>query len=200
MTPTRPINLESGLRPTAAAPAVTFTGDRRAPQPRLEPDVARLRPLDRDAALRILIDEVKAALIERFGALPASPQPQFAAAHAAVGTSSLVSDLAGLLHALLADDVNESDELAQSSLELVEEAVVAGGRRAVEAIAQMPQATAEVRAGVEQMRWLLVRMVEVQARTVRAKPRRRDEENPQGGEKNTRLSYEVERDREDPPA
>jgi len=121
MNPTRPINLESGLRPTAATPAVNLTGERRSPPPRLEPDVSRLKPLDRDAALRILIEEVKAALIERFGTLPNTP----AAPHALADSSNLVSDLARLLQALLAEVAGETVELAQSALEIAEEAVAA---------------------------------------------------------------------------
>ena len=172
MNPTRPVNLESGLRPTAATPAVSLTGERRSPPPRLEPDVSRLKPLDRDAALRILVEEVKAALIERFGALPNAP----ATPHALADSSNLVSELARLLQALVADVAAETTELAQAALEVAEEAVLEGGRRAMAAIAGMTQVSAEVRDAVEQMRWLLVRMVEVQARTLRGKTRRRVEE------------------------
>jgi hypothetical protein len=178
MNPTRPINLESSLRPTAATPAVNLTGERRSPPPRLEPDVSRLKPLDRDAALRILIEEVKATLIERFGTLPNTP----AAPHVLADSSNLVSDLARLLQALLAEVAGETVELAQSALEIAEEAVLEGGRRAMAAIAQMPQVSAEVREAVEQMRWLLVRMVEVQARTLPAGTRRRVEEIARGDE------------------
>lgn len=178
MDPTRPINHESGLRPTAATPTVNLTGERRSPSPRLEPDVNRLKPLDRDAALRILIEEVKAALVERFGVLPNAP----AAPHVPADSSNLVSDLARLLQALVADVAGETDELAQATLELAEEAVLEGGRRAMAAIGQMPQVSAEVRDAVEQMRWLLVRMVEVQARTLRGRTRRRVEEIARGDE------------------
>ena len=176
MNPTRPVNLESGLRPTAATPAVNLTGERRSPPPRLEPDVSRLKPLDRDAALRILIEEVKTALIERFGTLPNAP----ATPHALADSSNLVSELARLLQALLAEAAGETDEHAQATLDLAEEAVLEGGRCAMAAMAQMTQISAEVRDAVEQMRWLLMRMVEVQARTLRGRSRRRVEEIARG--------------------
>jgi hypothetical protein len=149
-----------------------------------------VRPLDRDAALRILIEEVKSALAERFGALPAPSAP----AHSAADGSSLLSDLARLLHALLADRAGENMELADSTLALAEEAVHAGSRRALDTIAQLPLVDADVLGAVEQMRWLLVRMVDVQARTLR-KPARRRSTEPADGE--SRLPYEVERDLED---
>ncbi len=191
MNPTRPVYLESGLRPTAATPAVNLTGERQSPQPQLAPDVARLRPLDRDAALRILIEEVKLALIEQFGSLPAPPAPSRAGAEGA----DLLSDLARLLQALLSDVGGEDEERAASTLARAEEAVAVGGRRTLDAIAQMPQAGADVREVVEQMRWLLVRMVDVQARTLRARVKR----GPlQDAETETRLPHEVERDAEDP--
>lgn len=192
MNPTRPINPVPAIRPGTATPAVSRTGERRTPLPRLEPDVARVRPLDRDAALRILIDEVKSALVERFGALPNPPAP----AHAATDGSSVLSDLARLLHALLADRAGENMELADSTLVLAEEAVHDGSRRALDALAQLPLADASVLDAVEQMRWLLVRMVEVQARTLRKAARRGTAEPAEG---DSRLPYEVERDLEDEP-
>jgi hypothetical protein len=93
-----------------------------------------------------------------------------------------VSELARLLQGLLAEVAGETDEIAQSALEVAEEAVLEGGRRAMVAIGQMRQVSAEVRDAVEQMRWLLVRMVEVQARTLRGRTRRRIEEIARDGE------------------
>jgi hypothetical protein len=192
MNPTRPIDRAPVVRPSSGTSAVSLTGERRTPLPRLEPDVARVRPLDRDAALRILIDEVKSALIERFGPLPNPPAP----AHAAADGSSLLSDLARLLHTLLADRAGENMELADATLALAEEAVHAGGQRAIDTIASLPVIDASVRDAVEQMRWLLVRMVDVQARTLRKPARRRGTE---ATDADSRLQYEVERDLEDEP-
>jgi hypothetical protein len=163
MNPTRPMNLDSGLRPAAATPAVSLTGERRSPLPRLEPDVARVRPLDRDSALRILIEEVKSALIERFGALPNT----LALARPGADSSSLLSDLARLLNALLSNLAGEGEGLPDQMLELAEEAVLIGGRRAMDTISQLPLVDVAVQEAVEQMRWLLVRMVTVQAQALR---------------------------------
>jgi hypothetical protein len=191
MDPIRPINLESGVRPTAATPAVTLTGERRSPLPRLEPDVARVRPIDRDAALRILIEEVKSALIERFGDLPSPP----ALARPGADGSSLLSDLAQLLHALLSNLAADGDELPAQMLELAEEAVLMGGQRAMDTLSQLPLVNEAVREAVEQMRWLLVRMVTVQAQAVRT--RRRPRGLVAEKDDDTRLPHEVERDAED---
>ncbi|HZF15887.1 MAG TPA: hypothetical protein VE046_08120 [Steroidobacteraceae bacterium] len=191
MNPTRPVNLESGLRPAAATPAVSLTGERRSPQPQLAPDVARLRPLDRDAALRILIEEVKVALVEQFGNLPAPP----ALSRAGADSADLLSDLARLLQALLSDVGGDDEERAASTLARAEDAVAVGGRRALDAIALMPQAGADVRDAVEQLRWLLVRMVDVQARALRARVKRRPLPDT---DSESRLPQEVERDAENP--
>ena len=163
MNPTRPVNFDPALRPTAAAPAVTPTGGRRSPLPNPAPDVARVRPLDRDAAMRILIEEVKLALIERFGTLPnAAPSLRQGA-----DSSALVSDLARLLHALLSNLAADGQELPALMLERIEEAVLIGGQRAMEALAQLPLLDPAVLEAIEHMRWLLVRMVSVQAHAVR---------------------------------
>jgi hypothetical protein len=129
----------------------------------------------------MLIEEVKGALIERFGTLPHAPATPLTL----VDSSNLVSELARLLQALLSDAAGETEEFAQSALELAEEAVLEGGRRAMAAIAQMRQVGAEVRDAVEHMRWLLVRMVEVQARTLRARSRRPLEEIARDDEEST---------------
>jgi hypothetical protein len=134
---------------------------------------------------------VKAALVEQFGSLPATP----ATARASVDGADLLSDLARLLQALLSDVGGEDEERAASTLARAEEAVAVGGRRTLDAIAQLPQVGADVREAVEQMRWLLVRMVDVQARTLRARVKRRP--SPDAGS-DTRLPHEVERDAEDP--
>ena len=190
MNPTRPINLDPGPRAAAATPAVSPTGERRTPLPRLEPNLARVRPLDRDAALRILIEEVKSALVERFGTLPSASQ----LARPGADSSSLLSDLARLLHALLVNLAGDGEELPDPMLELTEEAVLVGGQRAMDTISQLPLVDTAVRETVEQMRWLLVRMVAVQARTLRGAARRRAGE-PE--EEESQLPYEVERDQED---
>jgi hypothetical protein len=162
MNPTRPIHPATGLRPTAATPTVTLTGERRSPLPQLEPDVARLRPLDRDAALRILMEEVKSALIERFGQLPVA---SLAARPAAEG-SDMLGDLARLLQSLLSNLTAEGEDLPEPMLKLAEDAVIVGGRRALETLAHLPLVDASVIETVEQMRWLLVRMVAVQAQAL----------------------------------
>jgi hypothetical protein len=136
---------------------------------------------------------VKSALIERFGALP-NPTPL---ARPAADSSGLLSDLARLLHALLSNLAGEGEELPDPMLELTEEAVLVGGRRAIETISQLPLVQPEVLEAVEQMRWLLVRMVAVQARAFRGVARRRADERE---EEESRLPHEVERDLEDPPA
>ena len=193
MNPTRPVNLESAVRPAGAAPA-TPTGERRTPLPRLEQDVAHVRPLDRDAAMRILIEEVKLALTERFGALPNMTPP----ARAATDTSTLLSELARLLNALLSDLAADGRELPAPQLQLAEEAVMVGGQRAMEALAQLPLVDDEVRNAVEQMRWLLVRMVSVQALAVRgARRARRRPDEPPPDAPDSRLPYEVARDQQD---
>ena len=202
MNPTRPINLDSGLRPTAATPAVTPTGERRSPLPRLEPDVARLRPLDRDAALRILMEEVKSALFERFGSIAVALPPTRPGADG----SSMLSELARVLRSLLTNLTADGNELSVEMLELTEEAVIAGGQRALDTLSHLPLVDAEVIDAVEQMRWLLVRMLAVQAQAVRhgtdpppgkrvrLRPRRQpgDPEVP-----DARLPFDVERDQED---
>jgi hypothetical protein len=205
MNPTRPINLDTGLRPTAPTPTVTLTGERRSPLPRLEPDVARVRPLDRDAALRILIEEVKSALIERFGDSPVAVP----ATRAGPGSSNMLGDLARLLQSLLSNLTAEGEELPAPMLELAEEAVIDGGRRALDTLSHLPLIDASVIETVEQMRWLLVRMVAVQADALRnpgdplkgrrepVRARRRPGDPEVSDTPDTRLPFEVERDEEE---
>lgn len=202
MNPTRPISLDTGLRPTAPTPTVTLTGERRSPLPRLGPDVARVRPLDRDAALRILIEEVKSALIERFGGLSV-PLP---AARVSSDSSNMLGDLARLLQSLLGNFTTEGEDLPAPMLELAQEAVIAGGRRALDTLSHLPLLDASVVETVEQMRWLLVRMVAVQAQALqnpgeppngkrapaRARCRLGDPETDDTAD--SRLPFEVERD------
>ncbi len=202
MNPTRPINLATGVRPTAATPNVTLTGERRSPLPQLEPDVARLRPLDRDAALRILMEEVKSALIERFGQLPIALPP----ARPAAEGSDMLGDLARLLQSLLSNLTADGEDLPEPMLKLAEDAVIVGGSRALETLAHLPLVDASVIESVEQMRWLLVRMVAVQAQAllnprdpsygkrvpVRTRRRNGDPESP-----DTRLPFDVARDEEE---
>ena len=90
--------------------------------------------------------------------------------------------------------VCSGEELPDPMLELTEEAVLVGGRRAMDTISRLPLVDAEVYGAVEQMRWLLVRMVAVQARTLRGAARRRA---VQPEEDESRLPYEVERDQQD---
>jgi hypothetical protein len=202
MNPTRPINLATGVPPTAATPTVTLTGERRSPLPQLEPDVARLRPLDRDAALRILMQEVKSALVDRFGQLPI-PLPS---ARPGDEGSNMLGDLARLLQSLLSNLTADGEDLPEPMLKLAEDAVIVGGRRALDTLSHLPLVDASVIETVEQMRWLLVRMVSVQAAAVRnpgdaphgkralVRARRRPGD-PETSD--TRLPFEVERDREE---